>query len=617
MTWFLFIAGIVSSFGQLKFHVASFGEDQFDLAARDERFKKIDGSGSLYAIIKVSGDDLKEYNFNFGNMNHLVESHEDQLWVYVQKNAKHVTITRSGYTPLRNYDLRTTIEAGKTYRMQLSAQGPVIYTQMVMFQTAPKITGAVVMVQREGTDGAKELFGTTDATGGVAKSMEYGTYTYEVMAENYYPSEGRFTLNNQNETHREDVMLRSNGANITLSVDADADIFVNNNKKGTRSWTGSLKAGSYQVECRQTNHKSSSQNITVKEGEDQNIALTPPTPVTGVLAVNSTPLGATINIDGKDYGTTPRNITDILIGQHTVTLSLGGYNDEQTTVEVKEQQTTDLSLTLKEGSNKIATATAGASLPKENKTFTVKGVSFVMVPVEGGTFQMGATQEQTAEAQAHEHPVHSVTLSSYYIGQTEVTQALWQAVMGSNPSKFSKATKRVSAFAAITNAKSLVSNTDMLPVEEVSWEECQTFVSKLNQLTGQKFRLPTEAEWEYAARGGQQSQSYKFSGSNVADDVAWYGDNSVKKTHEVMIKQPNELALYGMSGNVMEWCQDWYGPYNSSAQTNPMGPSSGNYRVHRGGSWESSARDCRISGRGYDYPTFRSSKHGFRLALSE
>ncbi len=595
-TILLLLVGAVSSFGQLKFHVASFGEDQFDLAARDERFKKIDGSGSLYAIIKVSGDDLKEYMFDFGNMNHLVEEHNGKLWVYVQKNAKMVTIMRKGYTTIDKYDLHTTIEAGKTYVMQLSAQGPVIYTQMVMFQTAPKITGAVVMVQREGTDGAKELFGTTDATGGVAKSMEYGTYTYEVMAENYYPSEGRFTLNNQNETHREDVMLRSNGANITLSVDAEADIFVNNNKKGTRSWTGSLKAGSYQVECRQTNHKSSSQNITVKEGEDQNIALTPPTPITGVLALSSTPLGAGIKIDGKDYGTTPRNITNLLIGQHTVTLNLSGYNDEQTTVEVKEQQTTDLSLTLKEDSNKIASATAGASLPKGNKTFTVKGVSFEMMFVEGGTFQMGGTSEQGRHAEGDEKPVHNVTLSNYFIGQTEVTLALWQAVMGSNPS-WNKG--------------------DNLPVEKVSWNDCQMFITKLNQLTGQKFRLPTEAEWEYAARGGKLSKGYKYSGSNSIADVAWYTNNSSYNTHPVATKRPNELGLYDMSGNVWEWCQDWYGSYSSSTQSNPTGPSSGSDRVLRGGSWAFYAGSCRVSSR-LDYEPSRTSDNlGFRLALSE
>ncbi|MBP5569895.1 MAG: SUMF1/EgtB/PvdO family nonheme iron enzyme [Prevotella sp.] len=394
-------------------------------------------------------------------------------------------------------------------------------------------------------------------------------------------------------------MLRSNGANVTLSVDADVDIYVNNTKKGTRSWTGSLKAGSYQVECRQANHRPSSQNITVTEGKDEVVTLTPPTPITGVLAISSSPINASIKIDGKDYGTTPRNITDLLIGQHTVTLSLSGYNDEQTTVEVKEQQTTDLSLTLKEGSNKIATATAGASLPKENKTFTVNGVSFEMVLVEGGTFQMGNNFGLSDES-----PEHAVTLDSYYIGQTEVTQALWYAVMGNNPSKF-KGGK--------------------FPVESVKWKECLEFISRLNQVTGKTFRLPTEAEWEYAARGGNKSKGYQYSGSNNIDAVAWYGGNSGSKTHEVATKQPNELGIYDMSGNVWEWCQDRYKSkyYSSSPSNNPPGSSSGSFRVIRGGSWggqlaEEGNGDCsRVSRRAVDYPFARQMNLGFRLALSE
>ena len=620
MTWFLFIAGIVSVFGQLKFHVASFGEDQFDLAARDERFKKIDGSGSLYAIIKVSGDDLKEYNFNFGNMNHLVESHEDQLWVYVQKNAKQVTITRSGYTPLRNYDLRTTIEAGKTYVMRLSAQGPVIYTQMVLFQVKPAISGAIVLVCKEGDVNAPDdVFGTTDASGNIAKSMEYGTYTYRVMAENYYPSEGRFTLNNQNETHRENVVLRSNGANVTLSVDADADIYVNNAKKGTRSWTGSLKAGNYQVECRQANHRSSSQNITVTEGKDETVTLTPPTPITGVLALSSSPINANIKIDGKDYGTTPRNITDLLIGQHTVTLSLNGYNDAQSTIEIKEQQTTDLSFILTEGLNKSETPVT-TSLPKENRTFTVNGVSFEMVFVEGGTFQMGATPEQGGDAKSYEKPVLATSIKSFFIGQTEVTQELWEAVMGNNPSKFKQSTGRsvlMGVFGVAGAAMSSQSNNKKRPVESVAWGDCMVFITKLNQLTGIEFRLPKEAEWEFAARGGNKSQGYKYSGSDTLADVAWYKGNSSKKTHEVATKQPNELGLYDMSGNVVEWCQDWAMSYSDYNQDNSTYSSSDPFRIIRGGSWNSAASSCRVSSRDGGVPESNDKEFGLRLALSE
>ena len=227
-------------------------------------------------------------------------------------------------------------------------------------------------------------------------------------------------------------------------------------------------------------------------------------------------------------------------------------------------------------------------------TFEANGVSFTMIPVEGGTFTMGATSEMT-EPFDDEKPTHQVTLSNYYIGETEVTQALWMAVMGSNPSLFKG---------------------DDLPVECVSWDDCQTFISKLNALTGKRFRLPTEAEWEFAARGGNQSRHTQYSGSSRFDDVAWYEDNS-DQTHPVKTKQPNELGIYDMSGNVWEWCQDWYGSYSSDAQTNPTGASSGSYRVRRGGGWDDSPRLCCSSGRIYGGPEYWEYNLGVRLALSQ
>ncbi len=217
-----------------------------------------------------------------------------------------------------------------------------------------------------------------------------------------------------------------------------------------------------------------------------------------------------------------------------------------------------------------------------------------MVYVAGGTFTMGGTSEQGSDVYSNESPTHSVTLSNFSIGKYEVTQAEWQAVMGSNPSNFTG---------------------DNLPVECVSCNDCQTFITKLNTLTGKNFRLPTEAEWEYAARGGSKSQGYKYAGSDNIDDVAWYTSNSGSTTHAVGTKQPNELGLYDMSGNVWEWCSDWYGSYSSSSQTNPTGASSGSYRVYRGGSWSNSAGYCRVSDRSYDTPGFRFSLLGLRLAL--
>lgn len=229
------------------------------------------------------------------------------------------------------------------------------------------------------------------------------------------------------------------------------------------------------------------------------------------------------------------------------------------------------------------------------ETYIVNGVEFNMVKVAGGTFQMGATSEQGSDYYSNERPVHQVTLSDYYIGETEVTQELWQAVMGTNPSYFS--------------------GSNQLPVECVSWNDCQEFIKKLNSLTGEQFRLPTEAEWEFAARGGTASKGYKYSGSDTIGDVAWYDGNSNSKTHEVGTKTPNELGLFDMSGNVWEWCQDWYGSYGSAAQTNPTGPSSGSYRVDRGGGWHSVARYCRVSHRVGNSPSNWGDVLGLRLAL--
>ena len=245
------------------------------------------------------------------------------------------------------------------------------------------------------------------------------------------------------------------------------------------------------------------------------------------------------------------------------------------------------------------------------KTYTVNGVSFNMIKVDGGTFMMGATDDDT-EAREDERPRHSVTLSDYWICETEVTQALWQAVMGGNPSYFRGAN---------------------LPVEHVSWLDCDTFITKLNQLTGESFRLPTESEWEYAARGGNKSLGYKYSGSNNADDAGWYWRNSGDsyllgeldqdtilqngcRTHPVKTKAPNELGLYDMSGNLYEWCSDWYDDYCSNALTDPHGPTTGLQRVCRGGSWLSNAWCGRVSYRFYCVPVRDYYFLGFRLAFS-
>lgn len=233
------------------------------------------------------------------------------------------------------------------------------------------------------------------------------------------------------------------------------------------------------------------------------------------------------------------------------------------------------------------------------QTFSVNGVSFTMVGVESGTFTMGATAEQGSDYSCDdEYPIHEVTLSSFGIGQTEVTQALWQAVMGSNPSWFNA-------------GDGYLSN---LPVEMVSWNDCQLFIAQLRKMTGKPFRLLTEAEWEFAARGGNKSKGYKYAGSDYLPQVAWYYEEN-EGTVSVGMKLANELGLYDMNGNVWEWCYDLKENYSEKAQIDPIGAAVGENRVMRGGSWFSVFWDCRLSSRGCDHPDFRDYRLGLRLAL--
>ncbi len=219
-----------------------------------------------------------------------------------------------------------------------------------------------------------------------------------------------------------------------------------------------------------------------------------------------------------------------------------------------------------------------------------------MIFVKGGTFTMGCTSEQSSDCSEDEKPAHKVTLSDFNISKYEVTQDEWQSVMGSNPSQFKG---------------------DKLPVERVSWENVQTYLKKLNSKTGKKYRLPTEAEWKYAAKGGDKSKNYEYSGSNILNEVAWNKDNSGGETHEVGAKKANELGIYDMSGNIWEWCSDWFDGVDSVSPTNnPTGPSSGSSHVLRGGSWGDDSRGCRVVGLNFNTPTNRNTYIGFRVVIS-
>lgn len=284
-------------------------------------------------------------------------------------------------------------------------------------------------------------------------------------------------------------------------------------------------------------------------------------------------------------------------------------------------------LILKRHSGGVATNSINESLSPEIKSFDVKGIKFKLVKVNGGTFKMGATSKQIAEfgknnlkehfphldTKYHygcsngsieqvvgndEKPVHQVVLDDYYIGITEVTQELWQVVMGKNPSKEKGAS---------------------LPVTNVSWDECKRFLKKLNKITGVQFRLPTEAEWEFAARGGIHSENYIFSGGDNLEEISWCYGNSKRRPHSVALKKSNELGIYDMTGNVREWCSDWYDTfyYRNSPERNPQGASSGEYKVVRGGDYEwNYPSDLFTFSRGPKFPSWSDNRTGFRLALN-
>ena len=226
-----------------------------------------------------------------------------------------------------------------------------------------------------------------------------------------------------------------------------------------------------------------------------------------------------------------------------------------------------------------------------------------MVFVQGGAFTMGSI----SGGDDNERPTRRVTVSNYSIGKYPVTQGQWEAIMGTN---VRQQRDKGNTEAESSTVHSVGNN---YPMYFVSWDEAQVFIARLNQLTGKNYRLPTEAEWEYAARGGNQSRGYTFSGSNNLQQIGWNITNSGEIVQPVGTKLPNELGIYDMSGNIWEWCNDWWGAYSSTAETNPKGPSLGSFRVRRGGSWGSDGENCRVSSRFSDRPDFRGNNIGFRL----
>lgn len=571
--------------------VADFQLRETDMTAASLAGRRIDQNGQPAALIRIETAETG-FVFEAGALG-IVDSKQEtgEVWVWVPRASRKITIKHPKLGVLYDYRYPLEIEAERTYWMKL-VTGKVITTiqeevrmQYLTFQITPP----------NATLEVNDQLWSLDADGIATKYVDFGTYTYRVRAADYFPDAGRVVVDDPNNTKVVPVTLKSNRAEVTLKVDADAEIWVNNERKGTRTWTGSLGNGTFRIECRQAGHESTvvSKEITA-EMNGQTIILSAPQPIYGSLGVESTPQMATLYIDGKEMGKTPKSVNQLLVGEHEIKLVKEGFSDYMEMITIAKGERKQVKAKLSKQNADVQTVANITSTSAEDLTFEVGGVSFTMKFVEGGIFRMGASSKEGSDAFDDEKPVHSVTLSSYFLGETEVTQALWKAVMGSNPSRWQD---------------------DNRPVENVSWNDCQEFIRELNQQTGKNFRLPTEAEWEYAARGGKKSNGYKYAGSNKIRKVAKVFS---LKTRMVKLRRPNELGLYDMTANVLEWCQDWYASdyYKNSPSTNPQGPSTGSERVLRGGwYYYYGARYWRVLTRYRSFVDERNDNRGLRLCL--
>lgn len=595
-----------------------------------------DNDNNPICLVKVKADGfegslMQKFLFvpNGLEITHMVfNNNEWCLYVSSRKNGDIKIIYMGDYV----YNLPYKLEPGGVYELTLG------------------IESATLIIRATPDEAAIYIDDEKVGTGYVRTQVSVGAeHRYKVKCEDYFPKEGVEIFTKKTEKTL-NVELEPNFGWITVTTNPEgADVFVDGKKVGVTPYVfEKIKRGNHKVEVKKERYATHVQMVTIQVGEQnddlENLTLEVEDVAYGRLSLYATPDGADIIIDGVFRGKTPQTL-ELSAGKHEVELSITGYNPKVQTVYIEEMETEVINVVLsktreitvitdKDGDDvfvdgklagvsplkveldfgeHVVKATRGSKSASTkidvkqvggedvvrlrllgNETYTVNGVSFVMVSVRGGTYNMGVLFNSDPDAGTDEDPLHEVTLNDYYIGKFEVTQELWKAVMGSRKGSFKG---------------------NNLPVENVSWDDCQNFINTLNQLTGGNFRLPTEAEWEYAARGGEKSKGYKYSGSNNVNDVAWYSKTTNDSgTQQVGIKKPNELGIYDMSGNVWEWCYDFHAYYPSDPQLNPTGPKSGDHRIIRGGSWYIEAKNARVTKRGHRKPNERDKYIGFRLA---
>ena len=442
-----------------KFHVESFGENSFDMSAREKPTSRDDGTGKLYAIIKVRStapdDDLKAYNLDFDYLKDVQEMHDGVLWVYVQYGAKTVTIKRDGFYTVERYDLKTTLQPGKVYDMKIKPEPKVISMQFLMFKVSPADSRGMIMYADE--SGNEKLLGQLDENGALAEKLVLGRYSYRIISKNYHDSEGIVTLSTPNGKHIETVTLRPNFARITLTVENGAEIYINDEKRGTGQWSGNLAPGTYSIECRKAKHKSTLETITVEDGKNTTHALKAPTPIVGSLSISSSPLEAAIFIDGASHGETPNIIEGLLVGAHKVTVSKEGYGTVSLDVTIKENETTEHNVQLKKKESPAPVVSQGnvqnsgstvrlgskTSAPykvgdyyndgtKEGVVFEVSngGYSGKIVSLEQNKFQWSKKQEETGAASKTDGTYNMQKIRSLPNWQNDYPMFAWCASLG-------------------------------------------------------------------------------------------------------------------------------------------------------------------------------------------
>ena len=594
-----FVFGILLCLGiySQELKVKSFSLAATDISAQTQPCKDLNNEPCALVKVQFVGDILDVE----GNVIKPLVKKGNETWAYMTHGSQQMKVLTKDYLPIMvdfsSFGI-SQVEKNKTYVLVLTK--PVGGAEPVdaggnFYALSVQPKNAVVTI-----DGVLQ---PSSSDGEYSAMLPYGTHTYKVEAGGYISKSGSFTVSSGDMTPIS-VSLLSAMASVSITCSTPAvSLYVDKKAVGNSPWSGSLKEGMHLLEARKSGYRSQQKTIQLAQQQELDVTFGELVAIQGNLSVNYKPFGADVYVDGKKLGQSPRVFNGLLVGNHQVEVRKDGYATDRKTVAISEGQTASITGTL--ASNAVASSnTSGyssgsSSMASGSNTISIpvkNGISIEMVKVEAGTFMMGATPEMENPFD-NEKPTHQVTLTNdYYIGKYEVTQALWQAVMGKKPSRFKG---------------------DNLPVVSVSWNDCQKFISKLNRKTGKKFRLPTEAEWEYAARGGKKSRCYQYSGSNNISDVAWYYNNSCSKTYIAGSKQANELGIYDMSGNVKEWCQDWFGSYSSSSQVNPTGANSGSYCVGRGGSWNCVAGSCNPSTRFSFAPDDRYDDLGLRLVLSE